>query len=79
MREHGSFPVGRDHVLFLFIHNSSKYSPQITTENVGICFLFVLLFAYIPQMSAENFNFYEKTGEILLKRLDEFSNFMSLL
>ena len=32
------------------------------TENVWICFLFTLLFALIPQMSAEIFIFYEKTG-----------------
>lgn len=58
-----------------FIHDISKNSPQITTGNVRICFLFVLLFSHFPQMSAENFNFYEKTGEILLIPPDEFSNF----
>ena len=64
---------------FNFIHNSSKYSSQITTGNVWICFLFTLLFSYIPQMSAEISDFHEKTGKILLKRADEFSNFMPLL
>ena len=73
-------------ILFMILSALSFASMQVVVRMSReiptmeqICVLFVLLFSRIPQMSAEISDLHEKTGEILLKRPDGFSNFSSLL